>query len=181
MESESSTENTTNQGTEGSKKPSIALDTTLGVLASDDHNAILNNVSKPKKKRRKRQKKNTPSDAPKKRKKRKTKSTKAVSKTNLKALSNENTDVVAGNTVKRLQTPRKTDDSTVGSDLTGSEMMIPNQKVPTDVLGAGQTESQYAIHDEQDEVPSIDAKVNIAWEHFSLLIEEYLLCIDVKM
>ena len=181
MEGESSTKNATEQGAERTKKPSVALDATLRVLASDDHNAILNNVSKPKKKRRKRQKKDTPSDAPKKRKKRKTKSTKAVAKANLKSLANDTNNVITGNPKKGLQTPRKTDDSTVGSDLTGSEMMIPDKKISNNVLGASQTEAQYAVHEEQDEVSSVDTKVNIAWEHFSLLIEEYLLCIDVKM
>ena len=181
MEGESSTKNATNQGAERTKEPSIALDATIGVLASDNHNAILNNVSNPKKKRRKSQKKNAPFDAPKKRKKRKTKSTKAVAKANLKSLANDSTDVVTGNSVKKLQTPRKTDDSTVGSDLTGSEMMIPDKKISNNVLGTSQTEAKYAVHEEQDEVSSADTKVNIAWEHFSLLIEEYLLCIDVKM
>jgi hypothetical protein len=64
-------------------------------------------------------------------------------------------------------------------------MMYTDEEISNNILRTNESKSQHSIHEEDIEVGTKEdqsmSKVNIAWEHWSLLIEEYLLCIDVKM
>ena len=88
---------------------------------------------------------------------------------------------VGKDTVKGLQTPRNTDNTAVESDLSGPHVMGANEVVPDDVLWGHEGEPEEQIHTEDIKVSSSVEKVDVAWEHLSLLVEEYLLAIDVQM
>lgn len=181
MESESGTVNTAKKGTKTSKSPGNTLHSTVRSLATSDHNTVLNDVTKSKTKTRKKRKKNAPKDATKKAKKRKTKSTKTVTKGNLKTTGKKALKNVRKDTVQGLQTPRNTDNTAVKSDLSGPHIMGTNEVVSDDVLWGNKGEPEEQIHTEDIKVSSSVEKVDVAWEHLSLLVEEYLLAIDVQM
>ena len=45
----------------------------------------------------------------------------------------------------------------------------------------GSYSPQFEIHNENVQISTKVGHVSVQWEHFSLLVEEYLLAIDVKM
>ena len=181
MESESGAVNTAKKRPKTSKSPGNTLNSAVRPLATSDHNTILNDVAKGKKKTRKKRKKNAPKDATKKAKKRKTKCTKTVTKGNLKTTGKKASKNVGKDTVKGLETPGNTNDTAVKSDLSGSHIMGTNEVISDDVLWGNEGESEEQIHTEDIKVSSSVEKVDVAWEHLSLLVEEYLLAIDVQM
>lgn len=169
--------------TNGSASPGDALNSTSVLRVSDpaDHNGVKNDVGPSKAKRRKRTKSNNKGKAlavkskkaPKKPRKRKPKS-------NLKSSRNKPTDVITAQAVGKLQSPREGHDTTVEAHFGGGDMLGLNKVVPKDVAGAGQYQPEEKILDEDVSVDITD-KTIIAWEHFALLVEEYLLAKDVRM
>ena len=181
MESECGPVNTSQKASKTTKGPGNTLNPPVGPLAPSNHNTILNNVTKSKKKTRKKRKQNTSKDAVKKTKKRKTKATKAVPKSNLKGAMKKPLKVVREDPIEWLEGPRDGDNATVKGDIGGSKVMGSNEIVPNYILGTDQHETQEQVHDENVEMTCRVQKVDVAWEHFSLLIEEYLLAAEIKM
>ncbi len=181
MESESGAVNTAKKGPKTSKSPGDTLNSTVRPLATSDHNTVLNDVTKSKTKTRKKRKKNAPKNATKKAKKRKTKSTKTVTKGDLKPTGKKASKNVGKDAIEGLQTPRNTNNTAIKSDLGGSHVMGANKVIPDDVLWGNEGEPEEQIHAEDIKVSSSVEKVDVAWEHLSLLVEEYLLAIDVQM
>lgn len=181
MESKDSTVDTTKQTTSTAERPTNTLNDSVTTLASGNHNTVLNNVGKSKKKTGKKRKTNTGKNVSKKTKKRKTKPRKKVSKGNLKLANNNVSSIIGNDTVNGLDGPREGNNTTVKSQFSRPHVVSRNEEIPDDILGGYQNETEEEIHHEDVNVPSSVAKVNVAWEHFGLLVEEYLLAIDVHM
>lgn len=181
VKSESGRKNTPTKRSKTTKSPGNTLNSTVSPFTSSNHNAVLNNVGKPKKKTRKRRKKNAAGNVAKKRQKSKTEPRKTVTDSNLMPTSSDSTNVVTDQTIQRFNAPRKSDNTTVKSNFGGSHVMSSDKEVSNNILGAYQGEAEEEVHDENVNVKSSISKVNVHWEHFALLVEEYLLAIDVKM
>lgn len=181
MESKNSTVNTTKQTTSTSESPTNTLNDSVGTLTSGNHNTVLNNVGKGKKKTGKKRKPNTGKNVSKKTKKRKTKSRKKVSKGNLKPTDNNVSGVIGNDTVNGLDGPREGNNTTVKGQFSRPHVVSRNKEISNNILGGYQNETEEEIHHEDINVQSSIGKVNVAWEHFGLLVEEYLLAIDVHM
>jgi len=181
VERERSRKKTPAKRTKATKRPGNTLNSAIGSLAPSNHNAVLNNVGKPKKKTRKRRKNNTTNNVGKKRQKSKTKTRKTIPDGNLIPTSNTSPNIITDQPIHGFDTPRKSDDTSVKSNIGGPHLMGGDKKVSNDVLGAYKGESEEEIHDKDIEMTSSVSKVNVHWEHFALLVEEYLLAIDVKM
>lgn len=171
------------EATNGSASPSDALNSAsvLRVSNPTNHDGVKNDVGPSKAKRRKRtkskNKKNAVTVKPKKTPK---KSRKRKPKSDLKAPRKKPTDVVAAQAVDKFESPRESHDAAVETHFGGGDMLGLNEVVPEDVAGTGQYQSEKEILDEDVSVDVTD-KTIIAWEHFALLIEEYLLAKDVRM
>lgn len=181
MKSECGPVNAPQKAAETTKSPGNALDPAVRPLAPSNHNAVLNDVTKGKKQTRKKRKKNTSKDTVKKAKKRKTKASKAIAKSNLKGTVKKPSKIVRENPIEWLEGPRESDNTAIKGEVCGTQIMGANEVVPDYILGADEHETQEQVHDENVEMTSRIMKVDVAWEHFSLLIEEYLLATEIKM
>lgn len=175
--------NTTNKRPKATGGPSNALDpaSVFGIANSLDHDGIQNHVAASKKKRRKRTKKNNvkntttikSKDAPK-------KSTTRKPKSNLKSSIKQDTEPIAEHTVNSLDAPRKRNDPAVKSKISGADVMGLDEVIPEDIAGSYDNQPQEEVDQKDVTVGSTD-KTQVAWEHFALLVEEYLLAKDVRM
>ena len=175
--------NTTNKRPKASASPSNTLDpaSVLGLANSLDHDSIQNNVAASKKKRRKRTKKNNvkntttikSKDTPK-------KSTTRKPKSNLKPSVKHHTKPITKHTINSFDAPRKRNDSAVKSKVGGASVVGLNEVVPEDIAGSYNNQPQEKV-DEKDVSVGSTNKSQVAWEHFALLVEEYLLAKDVRM
>lgn len=181
MESEGSTKNASKERSSTSKSPAKTLNSTIASFTSSNHDAILNNVATSKKKRGKRKKKNTPGNVSKKRKQTKTKSRKTVTKSNLNFSSDVTSDDITNNAIKGFDAPGQSYDPTVESNVSGTHIMGIDEEIPNNILRTDEGQTQDKVHDENVQVSTKVGHVSVQWEHFSLLVEEYLLAIDVKM
>jgi hypothetical protein len=141
----------------------------------------LNNVATSKKKRGKRKKKNTPSNVIKKRKQTKTKSRKTVTKSNLNLSSNSIPDDITNNAIQGFDAPGQSYDPTVESNVSGTHIVGVNEEISNNILRTDEGQTQDKVHDKDVQISTKVGHVSVQWEHFSLLVEEYLLAIDVKM
>ena len=172
--------NGTEKATKTSESPSIGLNTSsiLGDVNSRDHNSVQDNISKTKTKRRKRTKKNnTQKVIQKPVQKAVKKSTKRKAKTNLKSSRKKKSKPVANDAPKEFEGPRETYDTTVKGNLGSSNILSFDEIISEDVGRTNKHEPQYGIHNEKVEV-TVDEQ-SIAFEHFALIVEEYLLATDV--
>ena len=181
MESEGSTKNTSKKRSSTPKSPADTLNSTIASFTSSNHDAILNNVATSKKKRGKRKKKNTPSNVIKKRKQTKTKSRKTVTKSNLNLPSNLTPDDITNNAIQGFDAPGHSYDATVKSNVSGTHVMGIDKEIPNNILRTDEGQTQDKVHNENVQISTKVGHVSVQWEHFSLLVEEYLLAIDVKM
>ena len=181
VERERSRKKTPTKRAKATKSPGNTLNSTVGSLASSNHNTILNNIAKSEKKTRKRRKKNTTNNIRKKRQKGKTKTRKTVTNSNLIPASNTSSEIITDQPINGFDTPGKGNDTAVKSNISGAHFMGGDEEISNDILGAYQSEPEEEIHDKNIEMESSVSKVNVHWEHFALLVEEYLLAIDVKM
>lgn len=181
VERERSRKKTPAKRSKTTKSPGNALNSTIGSLTSSNHNTILNNIAKSKKKTRKRRKKDATNNIRKKRQKGKTEPRKAVSDSNLVPTSNTSSEIITNQPINGFDTPGKGNNTSIKGNVGGPHLMGGNKKVSNDILGAYKSEPEEEIHDENIKVKSSVSKVNVHWEHFALLVEEYLLAIDVKM
>lgn len=181
MKSKSGGKNASTKRSKATKSPSNSLNFAIGPFTSSNHNTVLNNVGKAKKKTRKRRKKDATGNVSKKRQKGKAKPRKTVTDGNLESTSDNVADVITDQTIKRLDAPGKSDNTAVKSNFGGGHIMSSNEEVSNDILGTYKGEAEEEIHDENIKMKSSISKVNVHWEHFALLVEEYLLAIDVKM
>ena len=174
---------TTNKRPKASGSPSNALNpaSVLGIANSLNHDGIQNNVAASKKKRRKRTKKNNvknattikSKDTPK-------KSTTRKPKSNLKSSIKQHTKPIAKHTINSFDAPRKRNDPAVKSKVGGADVMGLDEVVPEDIAGSYNNQPQEKVDQKDVTVGSTD-KTQVAWEHFALLVEEYLLAKDVRM
>jgi len=175
--------NTPNKRPKASGSPSNALNpaSVLGLANSLDHDSIQNNIAASKKKRRKRTKKNNtkntttikPKDTPK-------KSTTRKPKSNLKSSVKKHPKPIAKHTINSFDAPRKCNNSAVKSKVGGANVVGLNEVVPEDIAGSYNNQPQEKV-DKEDVAVGSTNKTQVAWEHFALLVEEYLLAKDVRM
>ena len=111
----------------------------------------------------------------------KTKTRKTVTNSNLIPASNTSSEIITDQPINGFDTPGKGNDTAVKSNISGAHFMGGDEEISNDILGAYQSEPEEEIHDKNIEMESSVSKVNVHWEHFALLVEEYLLAIDVKM
>ena len=175
--------NTPNKRPKASGSPSNALNpaSVLGLANSLDHDSIQNNIAASKKKRRKRTKKNNtkntttikPKDTPK-------KSTTRKPKSNLKSSVKKHPKPIAKHTINSFDAPRKSNNPAVKSKVGGANVVGLNEVVPEDIAGSYNNQPQEKV-DKEDVAVGSTNKTQVAWEHFALLVEEYLLAKDVRM
>lgn len=172
--------NGTKETTKTSESPSIRLDSSsiLGGIDSGNHDPVQNNIGKTKTKRRKRTKKNNNKKVVQKPvQKAVKKSTKRKAKSNLKSSRKKKPKSVASNSPNKLERPRETHDTTVEGNVSGSNVLGFDKIVSEDIGGTNEQETQYGVHDEKVQVAVNEQSV--AFEHFALIVEEYLLATDV--
>ena len=172
--------NGTKETTKTSESPSIRLDPSsiLGGVNSGNHDSVQDNIGNTKTKRRKRTKKNNDKKVVQKPvQKAVKKSTKRKAKSNLKSSRKKKTKSVASNSPNKLERPRKTHDTTVEGNFSGSNVLGFDEIVSEDIGGTNEQETQYGVHNEKVQV-AVDEQ-SIAFEHFALIVEEYLLATDV--
>tara|TARA_B100001093_G_scaffold512532_1_gene582575 strand:- start:201 stop:812 length:612 start_codon:yes stop_codon:yes gene_type:complete len=175
--------NTTNKRPKATGSPSNALDpaSVLGIANSFNHDGVQHNVAASKKKRRKRAKKdksrNTTAVKPKNTPK---KTTTRKPKSNLKPAVQETPNPVANHAVNSFDAPRERNDSTVKSKISGAGVVGLDEVVPEDIAGRYDDQPKEKV-DKKDIAVGSTNQCQIAWEHFALLVEEYLLAKDVRM
>ena len=172
--------NGTKETTKTSESPSIRLDPSsiLGGVNSGNHDSVQDNIGKTKTKRRKRTKKNNDKKVVQKPvQKAVKKSTKRKAKSNLKSSRKKKSKSVASHSPDKLERPRETHDTTVEGDFSGSNVLGFDEIISEDIGGTNEQETQYGVHDEKVQV-AVDEQ-SIAFEHFALIVEEYLLATDV--
>jgi len=174
---------TTNKTTKGPTAPCNTLDSAsiLSIANSLDHDRIQNNVTKRKKKRRKRTKKNNGVDAAAfESKDTPAQATKAKPKSNLKSSIQKATNPVTKHAIKSFDRPRQSYDPSIKSKVGGADIVGLNKIIPQDIAGGDNNQTKKEIYKEDVTVASTD-QTQVAWEHFALLIEEYMLAKDVRM
>ncbi len=163
--------------------PCDALDSTsvLAIANSLNHDSIKHHVAEGKKKRRKRAQKHNnkntaavkPQNAPK-------QPATGKAKSNLQTSVQNSTKVITKYAINSFDRPRKSDDSTEESQISGTSIMGLDEVVPKYITGSNNNQPQEKIHNKDIPVAGAD-KTQVAWEHFALLIEEFMLAQDVKM
>ena len=175
--------NTTKKTTKRPATPSNALNPTCILSATDSfhHDSIQNNVTKRKKKRSKSTKKkngkNTltvkSKDAP-------AQSTQSKPKSNLKSSIQVTTDIVTKHSIKSFDRPRQGNNAFVESKICGADVVGLDEVIPQNIARSDYNKAQEEVHNKNIAVAVTD-KTQVAWEHFALLIEEFMLAKDVKM
>lgn len=175
--------NTTKKTAKRPATPSNALNPACVLSATDSfhHDSIQNNVTKRKKKRSKSTKKkngkNTltvkSKDAP-------AQPAQSKPKSNLKSSIQVTTDIVTKHSIKSFDRPRQRNNSTVESKICGADVVGLDEVIPQNIARSDYNKTQKEVHNKNIAVAVTD-KVQVAWEHFALLIEEFMLAKDVRM
>ena len=153
----------------------------LKTVDPSNHSSILTDVSKGRKKRRKKPvKKNEKKVVVKKHKCKPADSAKGIGKSNLDIPAQEFTDNLLGKESGHgLDGPREANNCGNFSNLSGAEMTLLNQEVSHNSNGDCQKEPEGEIAKQHVTVGKQVLRL-INWEHFGLIFEEYCMCTEVS-